>query len=320
MLRTIGGDIRLTAPLTNITKGDMSHSASSSKRPQRFTVRVIALYVQASVGLMLLIGPICLSYSAEALAASNTDICRAVDPNWTQPEQSAWAQICLYHMADMKGRPLSSDFIKQLLTETPYTELTKHSSVLINDSTINGNLQLSSIEADAGLSITASLISGYVDISDSKFGRSVSFVGSIISKGLLARRTQIDGSLLLGKSERAEPDHHEIISVYNTIRIGQILANGLRLEGSFNLYHARIDGNLDLHQSRIHGDLNIMLTTGHQFLLYESDVTGQLDIVYVQLTPPSRLEDDYSSLLEIFDTRVGKSVSLTGLWYLAQLV
>ena len=235
--------------------------------------------------------------AAAAEAIPVTPDCERVETDWEPQEVEAWKGICRHGEAEVSKVAsgldlpklgaaeaakivLKPQFIKTILTQSPYRDYVRGRGLVIRGAVFEKPLVLTDISVDGSVSFLDCRFGQRVDIRRSHFSQSVSFVGSVLEGGIDARAASTGGSLLLGGSDERWPE-----SPLRKVPLQSVEAGAAKIGAALNLRDAEIPGALGLFGIRIEGGLNITRVHMREVVLSASEIRGQLAIIESVLRP-----------------------------------
>lgn len=185
-------------------------------------------------------------------------------PNWwTDSEIYAWQQICAGKVADMSFAPqgvddglscqaqkegeewgtnrlLSSRFLMQVSSTTPWTDIPAKRSIVIRCARIADELNLEDARIAPSLWLENTRFDRDVDLSSARVSGNFSLFDSVVSGALLLRSTRIDDNLFLQRGI-----------------FGQMLAEGMTVGGSLAMGTGFYPMGADISRAKIGGSVNV---------------------------------------------------------------
>jgi hypothetical protein len=232
-----------------------------------------------------------------AQGAADQDVCRRYEGEWKPPDRAAWTKICLTGQillrdvesgGDLKRLSateradisLGSQFIREILTKNPYRDQVRTKGLVIKGAIFADALRLNDLIVDSPLSFVNCEFMQVVDLRRSHFSLSVSLTGSFLSRGLDAAESVLDGSLVLGGTDKDRPAKVPPAAIIHFID-----AHGSRIAGDLNIRYADVAGTINLTAVRTGGSVNIMYLKARETVLAASEIHVQLAIVDSTLVP-----------------------------------
>jgi hypothetical protein len=161
--------------------------------------------LSAAIVFILHMGMVVSADSAPSVQTSTKEVdrdeCALFANNWSTSEKHDWTTICLMGELYAGGRPLRSDFVRELVTKQPFKDRLAGRGLKIFDAVFNDELDLSYLTVDPTLELKNDIFHRVVDLSRSTFKGSVVLLGSAFDEGLRASGASVSGSILLGKTD-----------------------------------------------------------------------------------------------------------------------
>ncbi|MFM0562265.1 hypothetical protein [Paraburkholderia sediminicola] len=147
----------------------------------------------------------------------------------------------------------------------------------IKGAIVIGDLNLNNRIITPSIYLHDCVFEGGIDLSDSRLSGSISLSGSQIYKAFKARRTKVDGSLILGSEDR--DDAHAANAPRKIVRIGGIEASFLNIDGNLSIIGANITDRIYVPYSHVKGMLNIESVESTELNAPAVEVDGQFGII-----------------------------------------
>ncbi|CAJ3333936.1 pentapeptide repeat-containing protein [Burkholderia pseudomallei] len=268
---------------------------------------------------------------AASRVVPSLESCHHHEDWWSANERLLWLSVCRgdsHVFGGTKPAPgptltkISGRFLEALFTKKPYSDSLTHSPVEFNNLEITSPIRLTSVNIE-GLRFKNSDFDDIVDLSDSHFSGSLSFIGTSFLHGLCARRILVAGSIILGAVDM-DAAHADQTPV-KRVKIGNLLntcsstdravpsidANTSSIGGGLFIRGAVLSGPIALSGIHVAGELDMEGVQGHEVWLSSATVSGQVVIVDSEFsTTGAREGGDEPTLLNLFELHTAKSVFL----------